>query len=392
MYGQLSGPGSNAVRYTRYPSLPGVNDPVFIFCNSSGSVKGTLSASSPGGTPPYVFTWTKWNDGTDSFSDPVIVHPNATVSTITNLDEGGYMVSISDGGGYNTTLRGWVSIDKPFASAALLNRTCDYVALDGDTATDHFRYRDITNGNQVLLPNAVKFMWSSQPSSAIPYPDYIIDPQTFTPPLEDVVYKIEVTDSFQCASVASFAYESIHVKAEFTIDPQNGEAPLEVTFTDKSIRGSIYKWDFGDGSDTTLQDPPPHIYYKPGTYSALLTIESDLHCIDSMRISNIVVDPSKLDVPNVFTPDGDTYNDYFRVDSKSLRLLSIEIFSRSGLKVYSFRGEGEALSEWQGWDGNINNSSIKAAPGIYYYLVTAYGWDDIEYDGKKYTGFLYLYR
>jgi gliding motility-associated-like protein len=289
-------------------------------------------------------------------------------------------------------MRGWISIDKPFASAALLNRTCDYVALDGDTATDIFWYRDIVSGSQIALPNAVKFLWSSQPSSPIPYPDYLIDPQTFNPPLENVVYKIEVTDSFNCVSSASFPYESIHVKADFTIDPNNGEAPLEVVFTDNSIRGLTYKWDFGDGSDTTIKDPPPHIYYKPGTYSALLTIESSLNCIDSMRIDNIVVDPSKLDVPNIFTPDGDNYNDFFRVEKKSLRMLSIEIFSRSGLKVYSFRGEGEELSSWEGWDGTVNNSSVKAAPGIYYYIIRAYGWDDIDYEDKKYSGFLYLYR
>ena len=38
-----------------------------------------------------------------------------------------------------------------------------------------------------------------------------------------------------------------------------------------------------------------------------------MHCIDSMRSENIVVDPSKLEIPNVFTPDGDGLNDYFVV-------------------------------------------------------------------------------
>ena len=91
-------------------------------------------------------------------------------------------------------------------------------------------------------------------------------------------------------------------------------------------------------------------------------------------------------------PDGDGLNEKFVVDSKSLRFISVEVFSRSGLKVYGFNGEGENLREWDGWDGHINNTSIKAAPGIYFYVIRAIGWDDVDYDGKEQKGFVYLYR
>jgi hypothetical protein len=111
-----------------------------------------------------------------------------------------------------------------------------------------------------------------------------------------------------------------------------------------------------------------------------------------MRFNSIAVDPSYLHIPNVFTPDGDGYNETFMVDSKSLRFISVEVFSQSGLKVYGFSGEGESLKNWTGWDGNINNSSRKATPGIYYYIIRALGWDDIKYDSKEYRGFVYLYR
>ena len=250
------------------------------------------------------------------------------------------------------------------------------------------------NGVPVKLLNGITFLWSSDPESTIPRPDFLLDPQTFDPPLVDVTYNLQVTDSFGCISESSFFYESIHVKADFTVDPVKGEAPLEVTFTDKSVRASTYKWEFGENKDSIsdLSNPPPHIYYKPGEYSVKLTVESDMHCIDSMRSENIVVDPSKLDIPNVFTPDGDGLNDYFVVEASSLRYLSVEIFSRSGVKVYSFYGEGESLRKWKGWDGNVNNSSRKPTPGVYFYIIRAYGWDDVVYDSKEYTGFVYLYR
>lgn len=390
-FAQLSAPGASAKRYTVYPTAPLVRDPVFIFCNSSGTQKGTLNAVSPGGAGPFNFTWYKWSDVTKTFSIPIKSETGVNTSTAGNLDEGGYKVIVS--GGFDASLVGWIFLDKPFASAALQNYTCDYVALNGQAAIDTFYYNDISNGVKVKLPDGVNFLWSSDPSSDIPYPDFLLNPQTFNPPLTDVNYKIQVSDSFGCRSESSFFYKSIHVKADFTVSPDQGQAPLEVTFSDLSIRGSSYKWEFGDTTTSKLENPEPHIYYKPGEYSVKLTIVSDLHCVDSLRLAKkISVDLSELHIPNVFTPDGDGLNDNFIVESKSLRTLSMEVYSRSGLKVYTFFGDGEKLKNWTGWDGNVNSSSVKAAPGIYFYLVRAYGWDDITYDSKEYRGFVYLYR
>jgi gliding motility-associated-like protein len=389
---QLSAPGNSTVRYTSYTSAPTVKDPVFIYCNASGSQAGALTANSPGGTGPFNYSWYKWSDITKSFSDFIKTESGVTTSSLNNLAEGGYKVNIS--GGFNTSLVGWIFIDKPFSLAQLQNRTCDYVALRGKAAIDTFYYKDPANGNKIKLPDGVKFLWSSDPASSIPFPDFELNPQIFTPPLVNVTYNLQVSDSFGCISQSSFFYESIHVKADFSADPVKGGAPLEVTFTDKSVRAFKYKWEFGDGKDmiSELSNPPPHIYFIPGEYSVKLTIESELHCIDSMRFDKIKVDQSKLDIPNVFTPDGDGLNDYFIVESTSLKYISVEVFSRSGVKVYNFYGEGEKLRQWQGWDGNVNNSSFKAAPGVYFYVIHAYGWDDIDYNGKEQRGFVYLYR
>ena len=390
--GQLTAPGMNAIRYTSYPAAPAVKDPIFIYCNSSGSQKGTLTAVSPGGTGPFNFSWYKWDDLTGGFNNFIITESGVPSSTINNLEEGGYRVNIT--GGFNATFTGWISLDKPYADAKLLNRTCDYVALKGIAAIDTFFYKNNPVGIPIKLPNKVTFLWSSDPSSVIPFPDLEINPQTFDPPLVDVTYKIQVSDSFGCISESSFNYESIHVKADFTFDPAEGGAPLKVTFTDKSIRASTYRWEFGENKDSIslVSNPRPHIYYKPGEYSVKLTVESDKHCIDSLRSEKIVVNKSKLDIPNVFTPDGDGLNDNFIVESESLRFISVEVFSQSGKKVYAFLGEGEKLRNWKGWDGTINSSSVKATPGVYFYIVKAYGWDDIRYDSKEYRGFVYLYR
>ncbi len=396
LHGQLTAPGALSVRYTSYPSSPGIKDPVFVYCSLTGTEQGTLTATRPGGGGPFTFKWFRRNELTNSFSIADKTDSGVTSSTISNLTGGGYKVEIENSGIYDTSLVGWIVFDKPpYAGAQLKNpmKHCNYVALDGDTSATvkTFRYYDVVTGIQLNLRNELKFIWSSDPSSTIPYPSIEIDPITFTPPLEDVTYSLKV-NSLACSSEASFFYESIHVNADFTIDPAEGEAPLEVALTNTSIRGYIYLWDFGDSTFSDLENPDPHIYYKPGEYTVLLTIESDRHCIDSLRSTIIKVDPSSLNIPNVFTPDGDGYNDYFMVESKSIRFMSMEIFSQSGMKVYGFSGEGEILRDWTGWDGNVNNSSRKASPGVYFYIIRALGWDDIRYDSKEYRGFLYLFR
>ena len=389
---QLTAPGMDEVRYTSYPSSPAVKDPIFIYCNPSGTVKGTLTAVSPGGTGPFTFRWYRYNTATSGFTELIRTETGVMSSTVGNLDEGGYRVNISNGSGYSTNLTGWIFTDRPYSMAKLKNRTCDYVALSGEAAVDTFYYYDPSGGQRIRLPNGVKFLWSSDPVSSIPYPDIELNPQTFIPPLEDVTYKLLVTDSMGCSSESSFFYESIHVKADFSVEPASGEAPLEVIFTDKSVRAKTYFWEFGDDSVSVLSNPEPHTYYIPGDYIVKLTIESELHCIDSVRFDKIVVDPSSLAIPNVFTPNDDGINDRFIVDKSSLRYLSIKIFSRNGILVYDFYGLGPALKDWEGWDGSVRGTSLKASPGVYFYIIKALGWDNVEYDSKEYRGFVYLYR
>lgn len=63
--------------------------------------------------------------------------------------------------------------------------------------------------------------------------------------------------------------------ADFSVNPNQGSAPLTITFTDAST-GTItdYEWDFdSDGViDSTTNPPVSHTYSAPGTYDATLTV------------------------------------------------------------------------------------------------------------------------
>ncbi|MDT8394783.1 MAG: PKD domain-containing protein [Bacteroidales bacterium] len=64
--------------------------------------------------------------------------------------------------------------------------------------------------------------------------------------------------------------------AEFSATPLSGVAPLNVSFTDLSTNNpTSWQWDFGDGNNSTEQNPN-HTYYSAGTYPVQLTVVNEL--------------------------------------------------------------------------------------------------------------------
>jgi len=61
-------------------------------------------------------------------------------------------------------------------------------------------------------------------------------------------------------------------RADFFAEPTKCEGPTEVQFTDRST-GPIdsWLWDFGDGGNSTEQDPE-HYYNRDGSYSVTLIV------------------------------------------------------------------------------------------------------------------------
>ncbi len=83
-----------------------------------------------------------------------------------------------------------------------------------------------------------------------------------------------------------------HPIADFTGLPQNGNAPLTVTFTDTST-GNItaWLWDFGDGTTSTLQNPT-HIYSESGIYTVGLLVSGPGGSDLETKTNYILVSPA----------------------------------------------------------------------------------------------------
>jgi len=179
-----------------------------------------------------------------------------------------------------------------------------------------------------------------------------------------------------------------------SIDLENLVAPnAVVTFLNNSIYDDVRKrceWNFGDGTKLKNCDPMvEHTYTKSGCYEPfLIVMNRDLpECRDTARLSACIQvdDESMIEVPNIFSPNGDGINDFFQVKARTLKTFTGQIVNRYGKVVYTWEN-------WQdyeaGWDGNLEGGS-KAAPGVYYYIIKASGWDDKEYNLQ---GVLHLMR
>jgi gliding motility-associated-like protein len=150
------------------------------------------------------------------------------------------------------------------------------------------------------------------------------------------------------------------------------------------------EWHFDDGTIVKNCDELiEHIYTEAGCYEPfLIVMNRDLpECRDTARLETCVFvdNASKLEVPNVFSPNADGINDFFQVKAQTLRTFSGVIVNRWGRTVFEW-------TNWEdyeaGWDGKLSGGT-DASPGVYYYVITAEGMDDAPYEIQ---GALHLMR
>lgn len=421
---QIISPKANAVKSVSYP-VNTIDSSVFIFYSPPGKVVlGSLTALPPlAGS--YNFDWFMYNSSSDSFDIPLSSQTGVSQSLINDLNGGGYRVHIWNGTDTDTSFIAWVHIDKVLVSIdkdaqdKLMKSafTCDYLTLSGNVTIDSFFYYDPVNHEKLWLQNGVSFLWTSDNSELIiPNASKILDPNTtYKPPYLDTWYILTAIDSFGMKDVDSVFYESIQVKPLFSfkvfdkedkedfIDatpPVEGDAPMKVKFFNESVNGFSYEWIYSDSAKSDffaneftsdLEYQPEYLYKIPNDYYPAVVVTSEAGCIDTLRIEQpITVLPSLLEVPNVFSPDGNSSNDYFKVKFQSIKEFNIRIFDRAGKLVY--KAEVTDMYSWEGWDGNVLDSKRQASPGAYFYVIYATGWDNEHYHKGQYRGVVYLYR
>ncbi len=134
-----------------------------------------------------------------------------------------------------------------------------------------------------------------------------------------------------------------------------------------------YVWAFEGGTPATANVANPTITYsEAGSYDVMLIVNQSCGADTLLKRDYIqIVEclPTLLEPPNVFTPNGDGFNDTYVVKySGEFEKYLIRIFNRWGVKMY------ESTNIDAGWKCN------NCADGTYFYIIEALGKDRKTYD------------
>jgi gliding motility-associated-like protein len=175
--------------------------------------------------------------------------------------------------------------------------------------------------------------------------------------------------------------------ASFTTSPSQvivspASTPVQVCFTNTSVNGNFYSWDFGasGNGDTSYSTNPCYTYMDTGTYCVDLVCVSAQGCADTTVQCVTIIPDFNITYPNVVTPNGDNVNDTWHVTSVGLKDLEVHIYNRWGELVYEFSGITG------GWNGK-HKSGKMCSDGTYYYVAVATG---ITGEVKEDKGFIEL--
>jgi gliding motility-associated-like protein len=168
--------------------------------------------------------------------------------------------------------------------------------------------------------------------------------------------------------------------ANFVVEEGNIiTAGSTVHLTNTSTNALLSVWDLCGGNTALLTDVTTSYADTGNCCITLLTANGT--CTNSATKCINIVNEAVVTIPNVFTPNGDTKNDVFKIKSVGIKSLNCVIYDRWGLKLY----------EWDGingfWDGNVKAGI--APSGTYFYIIN---YTDQKDKSTTEKGFLTLFR
>lgn len=192
-----------------------------------------------------------------------------------------------------------------------------------------------------------------------------------------------------CDSIVTLNLTVIDIPAiQLTAPP---EVPLGEP-VDLSVQDvyDTYEWLANDEELIDCFGSPDCTHDFPEGTTVYTVFVSQGICTDSANIEVAVLnfcDVTKAQIPNAFTPDEDGTNDTFSVvqleDGNSIQLISMEIWSRWGEKIYE--GTGENVF----WDGTYKGEV--AASDVYVYVIWI-GCSNGDNNLQRYVGDVTLLR
>ena len=296
--------------------------------NCYGNNNGAIYLNITGGTPSYSYNWQG---------------PNGFVSTneyLTNLSEGGYYVTVTDANACRiTTDITVIAPDKPISSGVTTNPPSCHGYTDGTAISS------VSGGTSPYI-----YFWSNG------------DTGNSTSNLGSGEYILTITDANNCSLI-----DTINIA-----DP----AAISVveTITDASCIGNndgSVSLNISGGSNpyTIVWDTDPQqtdtiaVDLFAGDYNLTITDFNNCPGIFSYTIADGTV--ACLEIPTVFTPNGDGTNDDWEL--KGIWIyddILVEIYNRWGDLIFSHDGSGSEY-DTNRWDGTWNGKELPISSYVF---------------------------
>ena len=217
-------------------------------------------------------------------------------------------------------------------------------------------------------------------------------------------YTVTLTVTNRTTGCSESATRTITVIApsitEFRARPDSVQTfpNYQFSFEDQSTGNpKTWRWNFGDGSMSTQQNPI-HSYADTGTYTVtLMTTNGSCGTTKTHKV-RITGTPGQLYLPNAFTPSSTNEElRTFKAKGSGLRQWHMRIFNNYGQLVWEttqLNARGEPVD---GWDGTFRGSPLPQ--GVYIWQAEASYINGSEWKGMSYnnsspkrTGAIHLIR
>ena len=169
--------------------------------------------------------------------------------------------------------------------------------------------------------------------------------------------------------------------ADFTSDYFNLIDPDgQIQFTNLSTGATTYDWDFGDGNNSTIENPVNN-YSENGEFDVTLIAYSGEGCSDTITQTVEVELFKGLFMPNAIVVDGDGDFGYFLPKGIGIATYRCVIFDKWGNLLWESNKvvDGKPV---EGWDGRYNGVVVPL--GAYIWKADATFLDGTTWEGKEY--------
>lgn len=338
---------TDTIIITQPPSALIIDSSSVTDANCLAGIQGSIQVAVSGGNPGYAYMW---NNG-------------ATTQSLSSLNAGTYTITITDSGGcaiqqtYVVDELGVLTISAAGDTVICANE----VTVLSTASISGFNYQWSVNGN--LIPGAT--------TNSI----------TVT---AQGIYILTVSGSCGTFNSNAVTVTVLPVPVLQYIASANTICPGNLV--QLSMAGaSSYSWSpYATLSDST----GPNVTAAPQVTTTYTIIGIDTAgCRDTISIT-LEVDCDSLFIPNGFSPDGNSMNDFFEVKGvENYPGNNVKIFNRWGNLVW----EGSDYdNQTVYWDGTSNKGGIsfgeKLPNGTYYYVI------DLGDGSEGYAGYVVLKR